>query len=311
MSMTSMDDIYPLYEAIQQHLLHYNAGDTDYSVTTLLNPPRVVHLNKRHADQVPQFVSNQIHSFTGTAVHEYIEKMLGLRFPNGDVFKMEERLRINILGRKISGAYDFLLMNKKILYDLKTTSTWKAVFGDKSEWRDQQNMYRFMYWKKYGVSIDSLRIFTIYRDWSLAQMYRSGPKYPKQRCVEYRLPVLEFDVIEKYMHDRVGIMIDTEDTADDDLPECTFDDMWCDPDTVAVKSTRLQRAVRVLSCMEAAENFVEKYLEGDKCKDKENMLSFEVRPSVRKRCEDWCPANGYCNQYQRYLKRLADANKGG
>jgi hypothetical protein len=196
-----------------------------------------------------------------------------------------------------------------ILYDLKTTSTWKAVFGDKDDWSRQQNMYRYMYWLKYKKELTSLRIFTVYRDWSLANKFRSGKDYPAERCMEYRLPLIPFNEVKDYMHERVQLMIDNEDVKDDDLPRCSFEDMWCDPDTVAVKSTRLKKAVRVLSSMQAAENFVGKYLEGDKCKDSAKTLSFEVRPSVRKRCESWCPANNYCNQYQEYLAALAAKSK--
>jgi hypothetical protein len=303
MPMSPMDDIFPLFEAIQQYRGQYTTGGSDYSVTTLLAPPRVVHLNKRH--HVDQYVEDLIHSFCGTAVHEYVERMLNERFPDGKTFKCEERLRTTVLDRKISGAYDYLYLTKDILYDLKTTSTWKAVFGDKDDWSKQQNMYRHMYKMKYNVDLTSLRIFTIYRDWSLANLYRSSKNYPKQRCMEYRLPLMPYGEVDGYMHERVQLMIDNEKVKDDDLPRCSFEDMWSEPDKVAVKSTRLKRAVRVLSCQKAADNFVIKYLEGDKCKDTVSTLSFEVRPAVRKRCESWCPANSYCNQYHEYLAGLA------
>jgi hypothetical protein len=304
-----MDDILPLFEAIQEYRGQYSTGGSDYSVTTLLDPPRVVLLNKRHAHKVALYVQELIHSYCGTAVHEYTEKMLNLRYPGGKTFKCEERLRTVILDRKISGAYDFLYLPKLRLYDLKTTSTWKAVFGDKEDWTKQQNMYRLLYFQKYKHKLESLRIFTVYRDWSLANKFRSGKDYPAERCMEYRLPLLPLHEVNTYMHDRVQVMIDNENVADDDLPRCSLEDMWCDPDVVAVKSTRLKKAVRLLSSMEAAKNFVGKYLEGDKCKDSVKTLSFEVRPSVRKRCESWCPANNYCNQYQEYLAALAVKSK--
>lgn len=304
MPLTQMDKIVPLFDAIQQHRKMYDSGDTDYSVTTLLDPPRVVHLNKRHAHKVDLYVQDLLYSFTGTAMHEYLEKMLRLAWPDKKVYKMEERLRMVLHGRKISGAYD-IIHNSHTMYDMKNTSTWKVVHGEKDEWMWQQNMYRYMYWKKYKKEIDDLRIMGVFRDWSKANMFRSGPKYPKQPAVEYRLPLQTYQATLDYMCTAVDKLKAEEKTPDDDLPLCTFDQMWADPDTYAVKSTRIKRAVRVLSSKQAAKNFIGKYLQGDKCKDTVHTLSIEKRPAIRKRCEGWCPANKYCNQWHEHLKDKA------
>ena len=304
MPLSQMDKIIPLYDAVQQHRLMYDSGDTDYSVTTLLNPPRVVHLNKRYAHKIDLYVQDLLYSFTGTAMHEYLEKMLKLAYPDEDIYKMEERLRMVLLDRKISGAFD-ILRNRKTFYDMKNTSCWKVVKGGKDEWMWQQNMYRYMYWKEYGVEVDDLRIIGVFRDWSKANMFKGGPKYPRHPAVEYRLPIQPYQDTLDFMTDSVKRLKAEEETPDDDLPLCTFEDMWADPDTYAVKSTRIKRAVRVLSSRTAANNFIAKYLANPNCKDKIDMLSIEKRPAERKRCESWCPANVYCNQFQDYLKAKA------
>ena len=81
MSKTPMDNIRPLADAIQVHRGQYSSGGADYSVTTLLDPPRIVHLNKRHLSKVPLFVEDLLHSYNGTGAHDYWEKMLML-IPN-------------------------------------------------------------------------------------------------------------------------------------------------------------------------------------------------------------------------------------
>jgi hypothetical protein len=205
----------------------------------------------------------------------------------------------------ITGAFD-LVYDKRHMYDLKNTSCWKAMFGDKFDWAAQSNIYRWMYNNDRGITLDALSIVALLRDWNKNQMFRSGPKYPRYPAVEFKMPVWDLDESFKFMEDRVNLMIKYEDTLDDDLPECTYEEMWSDADSVAVMSTRLKsRALRVLSSMKAAKNFVNMHLAKPDCKDSVKTLSYEVRPAIRKRCEDWCPVNKYCNQYQKHLADLA------
>lgn len=307
MPLSGMDKIRPLRDAILVHRNQYSSGPgTDYSVTTLLDPPRVVFLNKRHLHKVDLFVEDLIHSYNGTAAHDYWEKMLML-IPNSP-YEMETRLSCTINNRKISGAFD-CIYNEKDMYDMKNTSVWKAMFGSKQDWAAQQNMYRWMYHQDRGKWLDTLRIVCLFRDWSLNNKQRGGSKYPRRPCMEYRLPIWKPETTLEFMEGRVNTMIANENKADDDLPQCSYEDMWSKPDQVAVKSTRLKKAVRVLSSMQAAKNFVNNYLKGANCKDNVKTLSYEVRPAKRTRCESWCPVNGYCNQYHDYLSAKAKGGK--
>ena len=128
--------------------------------------------------------------------------------------------------------------------------------------------------------------------------------------MEIKLPVWDLDDTFTFMQERVNLMIKYEDTPDDELPECSYEDMWSEPDKVAVMSTRLKsRAVRVLSDMKTAKAYVSKYLTNPKCKDSVKTLSYQIRPCERRRCENWCPVNKYCNQYHNYLQQQANGGK--
>jgi len=299
MPVTKMDEIRPLYDAIQVYRNEYSSGGADYSVTGLLNPPRVVFLNKRHLHKVNLFVEDLLHSYNGTAAHSYWQTMLE-KIPDSP-YKCEERLHTTILDRHISGQFDALL-DEKILYDMKNTSVWKAMFGDKMEWTAQQNTYRYMYYLEHSKKLQSLRILALFRDWNKNELMRSKYKYPKYPAVEYLLPLWTFEETKKHLETRVQLMKDCEDMPDDDLPQCTFEDMWSKPDQVAVKSKRVKRALRVLPSQEKADEYVSTYLKNVNCKDKPSQIYFEVRPAMRTRCERFCPINKYCNQFQDYLK---------
>lgn len=307
MPVTDMDKIIPLWDAMQIHDKQYDSGDTDYSVTTLLDPPRVVHLNKRHLSKVQLYIKDLMHSFTGTAIHNYLEFCLS-KVDNGKKYKCEERLGMTVRNRKISGAYDIVWSDRRWMYDLKTTSCWKVVFGDKADWTAQQNTYRYLFKKHMNIEIDSLRIIGMFRDWSMGNKFRSGPEYPMYPCMEYQLPIWEHNRTLKHIDERVELMINTEDTPDDDLPLCSYKDMWSTPDKVAVRTSRLKRALRVLDSKKEADKWVAEYVSRDNCKDKMSQISYEYRQAERKRCEEWCPVNAYCNQYNDYIKAKA---KGG
>jgi hypothetical protein len=305
MPITDMDGIKPLSEAIAVHRSNYDSGDTDYSVTTLLDPPRVVHLNKRHLSKCDIFVKEQLASFIGTAIHNYFEYCLGKS--TAAPYKMEERLFATILNRKVSGCYDLVREEdlEEDMYDYKTTSCWKARFGDKKDWTAQQNIYRYLYWLKYKKQLRSIRIVAIFLDWSINNKMRYGKGYPDEKSLEYNLPRWTSKQTIAFLEERVSLMKQYEETPDDDLPECTWDDMWCKPDKCAVKCTTLKNALRICDSTEAAKQWIADYLVSKNCKHPEKNLYLDERPTVRTRCEHWCPCNKYCNQFQSYIKAKA------
>jgi hypothetical protein len=311
MPITDMDAIKPLFDAVNVHRTNYSSGGADYSVTTLLNPPRIVHLEKRHLHKVKRYVKEQLGSFIGTAIHEYLERCLA-KVPNSP-YICEERLAITILDRVVSGAYDITTINSDLeedMYDLKTTSTWKAIFGDKFDWTAQQNMYRWLYWHHKKRKLRTIRVIAMFMDWSAREMQRYGGKYPREKAVEYSLDRWSLAKTYDYMVERVAIMKAEEDTADDDLPFCTYEDMWSKPDKYAVHAIKRKNALRVCDSESLANLWLSEYLAKDSCKHKIDQLYTECRPAVRTRCEHWCPCNTYCNQYHDYLKAMA-LNNGG
>ena len=310
MPITDMDSIKPLFDAVQVHRNNYDSGDTDYSATTLLNPPRIVHLEKRHMGDVDRWVKEQLGSFIGTAIHNYMESCLR-SIPNTP-YTCEERLWVNVLNRKVSGAYDIVHHEQQWddMYDLKTTSVWKAMFGDKDDWIRQQNIYRYLYWLKHSVKLHTIRIIALFLDWSPREKLKYGAKYPNEKAVEYGMVRWGMQKVYDYIEERVRIMIEHENTADDQLPLCTYEEMWSKPDQYAVKADNRQNALRLCKSQEESDEWISEYMTKDTCKHKISQLSVEYRPAVRTRCEHWCPVNVYCNQFNDYLKAMAIANGG-
>ena len=170
--------------------------------------------------------------------------------------------------------------------------------------------YQYLYWYHKKKTIRTIRIIGIFLDWSLRGKMQAGSgKYPAEKAVEFSLPRWSMKKCKEYLHERVQLMIDHEDTKDDDLPECTVEEMWSKPDKWAVHAKNRKRALRVCDSEPDAAEWTSAYLARDNCKHKFADLWLEHRPAVRTRCEmDWCPVAPFCNQYQKHLKKLALLN---
>ena len=81
-----------LPEAVYKALSHsnYNSGSSDYSVTTLLRPPRMVQLERRHWDELEEDVLDRVWSLFGSAAHTILEQH------GCDESLTEERLYIEV-----------------------------------------------------------------------------------------------------------------------------------------------------------------------------------------------------------------------
>lgn len=312
---TDMDDITPIEHAFSMHSEHYDNGGADYSVTSLLNPTRIVHLEKRHLHKVKLTVEQQVASLMGTAMHDYLEKMLHQynKKLGVDVYKTEERLSVTVDGKEISGAYDIVYYTALSMWDLKTTkcATLMRNKGLKSDWTKQQNMYRYIYHVNHNVTIPKMNIIGLYWDWSKYGVFQVKDKsqkkyYPKNQITRIELPVWSFEKTLKFMEDKVEDLVKHELTPDNKLPLCTSEEMWADPDKWAVKLKGKAKALtaQCLSKEEAEDYIIEHQYNSDGTKLADYTIEF--RPARRLRCEDWCPCNQYCSQWHKY-----NAVKGG
>lgn len=311
---TDMDSIDPIRHAFEQHSKHYDNGGADYSVTTLLNPTRIAHLEKRHNHKVTLTVEQQLASLMGTAMHDYLERMLLAhnKLAGHTVYTCEERLQRRVLDRTISGAYDILYHAANGLFDLKTTKCTTMVRnkGLKSDWTKQQNIYRWLIKENKGLDLDTLNIIGLYWDWNKYGAYqikdfKLRKFYPKHPITKIILPVWDYQTTIKFVEKKVADLIKHEDTPDHLLPECTSDEMWADPDKFAVKLAGRAKALtaQCTTRKEAEDYIIEHQYNND---TKLQNYTIESRPARRIRCEDWCPCNSFCNQWHEYNSKKGD-----
>ena len=145
---------------------------TDYSVTTLKSPPRIVQLERRHWYELECDVLDNLWSMFGSMAHNMLEEH------GSDDSHTEERFYLNILDRVISGQVDHY--KDGVITDYKVTSAWTLVYGSRiKEWEEQLNMYAHLC-RENDKPVRKIRIVAILRDWdkNKAKQDKSYPQSP-------------------------------------------------------------------------------------------------------------------------------------
>ena len=266
----------PLYDALIYD--DYEHGG-DISVTGLIKPVRQYQLEKRHADEIVVDASDMLWSLLGKIGHRILENV---SVPTG--FK-EERLYLNINGWKVAAKPD-LWIEPHNLEDYKYTTVWSWIYGLKPEWEQQLNMYTPFYTIEAGFPVEALKINAIFRD-HMKSKQKIDPKYPA--------PVMVMDVPlwtpEKQwmaLDERVSLHQIYETKPDNDLLQCSPEERWEQPTKWAVMKRKRKKALRVFDNEMDAISY-----------DAMNPDNYVVkRPGTSRRCEDYCFARPFCNQWK-------------
>ena len=258
----------------------------DISVTGLIKSPRKVLLEARHDAEISEDVSERIWILLGQSVHAVLERA------TSEHHLSEEKLKAEVLGWTVSGQVD-LLEGDMTLSDYKVTSVFSYLLGDKPEWGVQLNCYAWLY-RKQGFKPKKLQIVAILRDWISSRAGQGD--YPEAPIVV--IPIKEWtdEGCQKYVEERVALHKSCLEIGDNDLPECTPQEMWERETTYAVKKCRAKRAVSGgagFKSMAEAKVFINNNGAG---------LEIEERPGSRPKCERFCNAAPWCNQFKSFLE---------
>ena len=285
-----------LYHAIHSWFFEkQNPNPPHFRVTELIRPVQQVVLQRRHHDEIETDVMDLMNAWRGSAIHEFLSK-----FDKSNVLQ-EIDLELEIGGEKLKGKPDYY-DGDGTLVDFKNCKVWSYINKSNiGEWTDQLNFYAFML-KALGFPVTSLEIVAMFDDWSPTKA-RTEADYPHTRSVV--IPILMYPdaKIKEIILGCIKLLstnLTVSDLNDDDsiLPECSSDEMWEDPTIYAVMKEGRKSAVNARSTdRKSAEGMVKELGKGH---------YIQERPGVRKRCESYCSAAPFCQQYQRYLAEKAE-----
>ena len=271
----------------------YSKGKAHISATSLLNSPKIVTLLKVHDGELEQDVSDMIWSIFGSAVHNILEK-------GADEHNLvEQRFFAELDGWHISGAIDLQIVDTDGIHikDYKTTSVW-AVMNDKPEWEQQLNIYAWLVAVNKKVPIKSLQIVALLKDWSSGEAERK-PDYPQKNIAIVDIPLWTFEEQEAFIRGRISKHSAAELALEmnEELPECTPQEMWEKPAVWAVIKVGNTRAKSLHENKELADAAL---------KDAGQGFELQERKGKRTRCASYCLVSKWCKQYKDYL----EANNG-
>src|SRR6185312_4199648 len=169
----------PIVDAVRNDSYDSPKDAKSISVTTLLKPARIVALERKHADEIEEDVSDRIFSLCGQVVHGILERAdkTGIA---------ERRLSIEVEGWKVSGQMDRYLDG--LLQDYKFVTAYKFKdAGVPEEYEQQLNVYAEIL-RQNGHTVTRMQIVGILRDWSKMEA-RRDPAYPQTQIVIRDVPL--------------------------------------------------------------------------------------------------------------------------
>tara|TARA_R110000751_G_scaffold57842_4_gene122555 strand:+ start:3102 stop:4013 length:912 start_codon:yes stop_codon:yes gene_type:complete len=274
----------------------HDGEGADYTVTTLIDSPRVHRLKCEHEHEITEDVSDRIFSILGTAVHTVLEK--GAR--EGDIVEQRFHAEYNQFepSVSVSGQVDLQERGRDgiTIVDYKTcsASTIRYNPAGKPEWQSQLNFYAHLARHNGVQDIVGLEVVAICRDWRKASYNvaaKNGSFYPESPVVRVPIEMWEPEVASEYAWERIAIHEEAKVT----LPDCSAEEMWTQPEKWPVYKGKAKRASRLLPTQTAALIFAD-----EKTGDAELVAGTywvgEKRPAIFTRCDSYCAAAPFCEQ---------------
>ncbi len=266
----------------------YSKGDSDISVTQLIDSPRILLMRERHKEELTTDAMDMVWALFGTAVHAVLEGAVG------DNVVKEKRLYREVDGWVLSGQVDQYEIKDNALRitDYKVTSVWSVIFN-KQEWVNQLNVYAYLLEMEEQIPVNSIQICAILRDWNRREA-SLRPDYPQTPIAIVDIPLWSLEERTAYVEDRIALHQNARQLFDlnDGMVLCTKDEMWSKPDVYAVKKPSNKKAKKRFEDRENAEQFL------DNLKDK-HLYEIEFRAGESARCKNnYCGVADFCNQYK-------------
>jgi hypothetical protein len=193
----------------------YSRGDSDYTCTELIQPPKITVLKQRHREELSEDISDVLYRLYGKLIHKIIEEA-------NENELVETRYYGTYLGKKISAQIDSLCLYQGVLSDFKFTSWFPFKFGSepKQEWILQLNTQLDLL-RKSGLDANEIQIVGLIRDWKESEAKRiSG--YPQIQIAAMKIPIMAPKQIQLWIRNRIREI----EEAKESLPNCSKEDNW-------------------------------------------------------------------------------------
>lgn len=299
MKYTNNKNLSPLMAGmIEASMKRYSSGDSDYSTTKLIDPPKKVYLDKKHDDEIEVDVSDLMAAFIGNCVHSYLEDLA----PEGSL--VELRLFAKVDGVVISGQIDILECDSDFevgthfipiykLGDYKTCKVWAINFPETYEkWEQQLNINAWLA-KQNDVYVDEtafIEYFLVNWEEAVAGV-RSD--YPQSQQGRWKVKLWSEEKQLEFIKERIAL----HEAAKIELPLCSDKERWKRPDTHKLKKRGRKISLKNESNLDDLIEWGTKkgYIRNGK---PIHPYYFEFVKGDYIRCIKYCNSSKFCEQYK-------------
>lgn len=287
----------PLVLLAEQYVnSHPKFNNNRYSVTELLKSERQIVLARRFSEQIEQDVQDTFNMWSGTSIHEGLEKM-ATEYPELGLVP-ETRYELDLGdGIEISGGFDLYDPEDNILYDYKTTKV--ATYsqnkdGKEDKWLKQLYLYVLGIEKLFGKRPEKVVIIAMLKDHSMQKVgvTKGYPDHPIEMLEWKTEDITQYSEILDSMKDKAVRCREILENGDEP-PLCTFSDCWCVEDWCIKKPDAKKADKRFDSPEEALDYYMELPSE-----TRETKRIFH-RVSDFKNCKRYCTCRDFCSQWQK------------
>lgn len=252
----------------------------NFSVTQLLKGSTEIALEMMYADKLEMDVSDMFNMLLGTAVHKLLEEqetegVLNETYMTAPVFA----------GFTVSGVADVIDTLNKVIIDYKTCSSWKLIFKNFDDWREQIKGYLYLWYRMTGELYHEGRIVAVIKDFSQTDAERKAD-YPQKPIVSVPFTYTDaeiFGVAEKWEEKIIEVL---QKLSSQDWGECSPEERWAKPSQYALMKKGRQSAVRLYDTEAEAEE----------AKGDDQNLYIEYRKGEDTKCDKYCVVGkcGFC-----------------
>lgn len=296
-------------------------------VTTLIGPPLIDYLRRKHWNELVDDASNRLFALLGTGLHAGIAndgrieraiKVLDDVIENwgkiddyiilsiiqnllkslGSVGRtgIESQLKLKLSDKwTLVGTDDHFDEDVGKLMDWKITSVWSVLFADHN-WEDQLNVYAYMR-RKLGYEVKSLEVWALLRDWQKSKAkYGNDPNYPRVPFVRIPLRLWSLEEQEDYIYKRLSLF--------DGAPgECTPEEKWESPTVYKVMKKGRKSALVATRWINNEKKDLLSIADAMSAAGAKNHvvdgtnIYIEKFEGEARRCQDYCNCNTFCPYY--------------
>lgn len=254
-----------------------------YSVTSILGGLTRAILARRHQDEIAVDAADSVWAVFGSAVHKILEES-----QEGDTEFKETKLTVPVGNYTLSGIFDLYDMATGTCVDYKTGTTWKVIYDEWDDYRNQLLAYAWML-EQSGLPCRHGQIVLMLKDWSRTKA-KTTADYPKHPVYVKRFEFSDRDL--GYIGGAIKAAFweiqRLEQMPDGELPPCDKESRWNKPDKWAVMKKGRKRALKLYESEEDAAIHA-----------LEVGGYVEHRPGVDGRCVDYCDVCRWCPYYQK------------